>query len=36
MLARQYAEGIKKNMKALKRYVEEGKGPRARPQKAAS
>jgi hypothetical protein len=27
LLARQYAEGIRKSMAALKRYVESGKGP---------
>ena len=29
LLARQYAEGIRQNMDALKKYVESGKGPRA-------
>jgi uncharacterized membrane protein len=29
LLARQYAEGIRQNMAALKTYVEAGKGPRA-------
>ncbi len=29
MLARQYAEGIRHNMGALKKYVESGKGPKA-------
>ncbi len=29
MLARQYAEGIRQNMDALKKYVESGKGPKA-------
>lgn len=29
LLARQYAEGIHKNMEALKDYVESGKGPKA-------
>jgi hypothetical protein len=28
LLARQYAEGIRKNMAALKQYVESGKGPK--------
>jgi uncharacterized membrane protein len=28
LLARQYAEGIRQNMAALKRYVEAGKGPK--------
>ncbi|MGH7765027.1 MAG: SRPBCC family protein [Candidatus Dormibacteraceae bacterium] len=31
LLARQYAEGIRSNMAALKKYVESGKGPRATP-----
>jgi uncharacterized membrane protein len=30
LLARQYAEGIRHNMDALKKYVESGKGPRAK------
>ncbi len=30
LLARQYAEGIRHNMAALKEYVESGKGPRAK------
>jgi len=29
LLARQYAEGIRDNMSALKKYVEAGKGPKA-------
>jgi uncharacterized membrane protein len=30
LLARQYAEGIRHNMDALKKYVESGKGPKAK------
>jgi uncharacterized membrane protein len=30
LLAKQYAEGIRHNMDALKKYVESGKGPRAK------
>jgi len=30
VLARQYAEGIRHNMDALKKYVESGKGPKAK------
>ena len=30
LLSRQYAEGIRSNMIALKKYVESGKGPKAR------
>jgi uncharacterized membrane protein len=30
LLARQYAEGIRKNMAALKKYVESGKGPKTK------
>jgi uncharacterized membrane protein len=30
LLARQYADGIRHNMAALKKYVESGKGPRAK------
>ena len=30
LLARQYAEGIRENMRRLKEYVEAGKGPKAR------
>jgi hypothetical protein len=29
LLKGQYAEGIRKNMEALKKYVESGKGPKA-------
>jgi hypothetical protein len=30
LLERQYAEGIRKNMQALKKYVESGKGPKVK------
>ena len=30
LLTKQYAEGIRKNMSALKKYIEAGKGPRAK------
>jgi len=30
LLNRQYAEGIRKNMAALKKYVESGKGPKVK------
>jgi uncharacterized membrane protein len=33
LLARQYAEGIRQNMQRLKKYVEDGKGPKATPSK---
>jgi hypothetical protein len=31
LLSKQYAEGIRKTMEALKKYVEAGKGPKANP-----
>jgi hypothetical protein len=30
LLARQYAEGIRGNMVALKKYIESGKGPKGK------
>jgi uncharacterized membrane protein len=30
LLKRQYAEGIRKNMESLKKYIESGKGPKAK------
>jgi hypothetical protein len=30
LLSRQYADGIRENMKRLKAYIESGKGPKAK------